>query len=85
MYRPLYNELYEKIQVGNDQENAHSKNRGGEKTKLTIRHIYVENISQAERTAISQQAASTIHLNLTKTEKTYSHKIQKAQKFDSKT
>ena len=57
MYRPLYNELYEKIQVGNDQENAHSKNRGGEKTKLTIRHIYVENISQAERTAISQQAA----------------------------
>ena len=35
-----------KVQVGNDQEkeqserNSHSKNRGGEKTKLTIRHLY---------------------------------------------
>ena len=40
-----------KVQVGKDQEkahsekDAHSKNRGGEKTKLTIRYLYHENIS----------------------------------------
>ena len=40
-----------KVQVGKDQEKAqsekdsHSKNRGGEKTKLTIRYLYHENIS----------------------------------------
>ena len=40
-----------KVQVGNDQEkaqsekNSHSKNRGGKKTKLTIRYLYHENIS----------------------------------------
>ena len=39
-----------KVQVGNDQEkvqserNSHSKNRGG-KNKLTIRYLYLENIS----------------------------------------
>ena len=39
------------VQVGNDQEKAqsekdsHSKNRGGEKTKLTIRYVYHESIS----------------------------------------
>ena len=38
----------EKVQVGKDQEKAqsekdsHSKNRGGEKTKLTIRYLYHE-------------------------------------------
>ena len=42
---------YEKVQVGKDQEKAqsekdsHSKNRGGKKTKLTIRYLYYENIS----------------------------------------
>ena len=41
-------EEYEKVQVGKDQEKAqsekdsHSKNRGGEKTKLTIRYLYHE-------------------------------------------
>ena len=41
----------QKVQVGKDQEKAqsekdsHSKNRGGEKTKLTIRYLYHENIS----------------------------------------
>ena len=39
------------IKVGSDQEKAqsekdsHSKNRGGKKTKLTIRFLYHENIS----------------------------------------
>ena len=42
---------YKKVQVGKDQEKAqseedsHSKNRGGKKTKLTIRYLYHENIS----------------------------------------
>ena len=42
---------YKKVQVGKDQEKAqsekdsHSKNRGGEKNKLTIRYLYHENIS----------------------------------------
>ena len=37
---------YRKVQVGKDQEKAqsekdsHSKNRGGKKTKLTIRYLY---------------------------------------------
>ena len=38
-----------KVQVGKDQEKAQSekdsKNRGGKKTKLTIRHLYHENSS----------------------------------------
>ena len=40
-----------KVQEGKDQEKAqaeqdsHSKNRGGKKNKLTIRHLYHENIS----------------------------------------
>ena len=42
---------FEKVQVGKDQEKAqsekdlHSKNRGGKKTKPTIRYLYHENIS----------------------------------------
>ena len=44
------NEKDKKVQVGNYQENAqsgrnsHSKNRGQEKNKLTIRYLYLENI-----------------------------------------
>ena len=40
-----------KVQVGKDQEKAqsekdsHSKNRGGKKTKVTIRYLYHKNIS----------------------------------------
>ena len=47
----LYNHRRKKVQVGKDQEKAqsekdsHSKNRGGKKTKLTIRYLYHENIS----------------------------------------
>ena len=42
---------HRKVQVGKDQEKAqsekdsHSKNRGGKKTKLTIRYLYHINIS----------------------------------------
>ena len=41
-------EVNKKVQVGKDQEKAqserdsHSKNRGGKKTKLTVRHLYHE-------------------------------------------
>ena len=43
--------LSKKVQVGNDREKeqserySHSKNRGGKKTKLTIRYLYHENTS----------------------------------------
>ena len=43
--------LYTKAQAGKDQEKAqpekdpHSKNRGGKKTKVTIRYLYHKNIS----------------------------------------
>ena len=43
--------VHTKAQVGNDQEkvqsekDSHSKNRVGEKTKLTIRYLYHENMS----------------------------------------
>ena len=42
--------MYGEVQVGKDQEKAqsekdsHSKNRGGKKTKLTIRYLYHETI-----------------------------------------
>ena len=44
-------QLYKKVQVGKDQEkvqsenDSHSKNLRWEKTKLTIRYLYHENIS----------------------------------------
>ena len=47
-YLSSYMYLKKKVQVGKDQEKAHSekdshsKNRGGEKTKLTIRYLYHE-------------------------------------------
>ena len=34
----------EKIQVGNDQEMAQSERKGWEKTKMTLRYLYQENI-----------------------------------------
>ena len=43
--------IHEKVQIGKDQEKAqsakdsHSKNPRWEKTKLTIRYLYHENIS----------------------------------------
>ena len=44
-------QYYPKEQVGKDQEKAqsekdsHTKNRGGKKAKLTMKHLYHENIS----------------------------------------
>ena len=49
-----------KVQVGKDQENAqsekdsHSKNRGGEKTKLTIRYLYHETYRKPNEQLFSQ-------------------------------
>ena len=47
----LQSKLLQKVQIGKDQEKAqsakdsHSKNPRWEKTKLTIRYLYHENIS----------------------------------------
>ena len=52
--------LYEKVQVGKDQEKAqsekdsHSKNRGGKKTKLTIRYSYHETYRKPNEQLFSQ-------------------------------
>ena len=49
-----------KVQIGNDQEmaqserNSHSINRGVEKTKMTLKYLYHENMPQAECAAIPQ-------------------------------
>ena len=52
--------LHEKVQVGKDQEKAqsekdsHSKNRGGKKTKLTIRYLYHETYRKPNEQLFSQ-------------------------------
>ena len=52
--------LFKKVQVGKDQEKAqsekdsHSKNRGGKKTKLTIRYIYHETNRKPNEQLFSQ-------------------------------
>ena len=49
-----------KVQVGKDQEKAqsekdsHSKNRGGKKTKLTIRYLYHETFRKPNEQLFSQ-------------------------------
>ena len=49
-----------KVQVGKDQEKAqsekdsHSKNRGGKKTKLTIRNLYHETYRKPNEQLFSQ-------------------------------
>ena len=67
-FKPLINEAIidvsynpiKKIQVGKDQEKAqserdsHSKNRGGKKTKLTIRHLYHETYRKPNEQLFSQ-------------------------------
>ena len=51
---------FKKVQVGKDQEKAqsekdsHSKNRGGEKTKLTIRYLYHETYRKPNEQLFSQ-------------------------------
>ena len=53
--------VYEKVQVGKDQEKAQSekdshsnKNRGGKKTKLTIRYLYHETYRKPNEQLFSQ-------------------------------
>ena len=52
--------IFKKVQVGKDQEKAqserdsHSKNRGGEKTKLTIKHLYHETYRKPNEQLFSQ-------------------------------
>ena len=54
----LYNS--KKVRVGKDQEKAqserdsHSKNRGGKKTKPTIRHLYHETYRKPNEQLFSQ-------------------------------
>ena len=49
-----------KVQVGKDQEKAqsekdsHSKNRGGKKTKLTVRYLYHETYRKPNEQLFSQ-------------------------------
>ena len=55
-----YSKWILKVQVGKDQENAqsvkdlHSKNRGGKKTKLTIRYLYHETYRKPNEQLFSQ-------------------------------
>ena len=52
--------VQKKVQVGKDQEKAqsekdsHSKNRDGEKTKLTIRYLYHETYRKPNEQLFSQ-------------------------------
>ena len=52
--------LHKEVQVGKDQEKAqsekdsHSKNRGGKKTKPTIRHLYHETYRKPNEQLFSQ-------------------------------
>ena len=72
---------YIKVQVGNDQEKAqsekysHSKNRGGEKTKLTIKYLYHENISSRMGNYFPNRWPLS-YLNLTKNMITYIRRQQ---------
>ena len=58
--------LLKEVQVGKDQEKAqserdsHSKNRGGKKTKLTIRHLYHETYRKPNEQLFSQQVATQL-------------------------
>ena len=55
-----------KVQVDKDQEKAqseidsHSKNRGGKKTKLTIRYLYHETYRKPYEQLFSQQVATQL-------------------------
>ena len=54
---------YKEVQVGNDQEksqsekDSHSKNRGGKKTKLTIRYLYHETYRKPKDLLFQNQTA----------------------------
>ena len=58
--------LIKKVQVGKYQEKAqsekdsHSKNRGGKRTKLTIRYLYNETYRKPNEQLFSQQVATQL-------------------------
>ena len=70
-----------KVQVGKDQEKAqperdtHSKNRGGKKTKLTIRHYTMKHIVSRMSSYFPNRWPLS-HLNLTKNMKAYIRRQQ---------
>ena len=75
-----------KVQVGKDQEKAqsekdsHSKNRGGIKTKLTIRYLYHETIVSRMGSYFPNRRPLS-YLNLTKNMKTYIRRQQHKKNF----
>ena len=74
--------LFEKVQIGKDQEKAqsakdsHSKNPRWEKTKLTIRYLYHENLSLNRMSSYFPNRWPLSYLNLTKNMKTYIRRQQ---------
>ena len=74
-------DMDKKVQVGKDQEKAqsekdsHSKNRGGKKTKLTIRYLYHETIVSRMGSYFPNRWPLS-YLNLTKNMKTYIRRQQ---------
>ena len=78
------------VQVGKDQEKAqsekdsHSKNRGGKKTKLTIRYLYHETYRKPNEQLFFQQVPLS-YLNLTKNMKTYIRRQQHKKILNTKT
>ena len=82
--------IYKKVQVGKDQEKAqsekdsHSKNRGGKKTKLTIRYLYHETIVSRMGSYFPNRWPLS-YLNLTKNMKTYIRRQQHKKFLNTKT
>ena len=85
LLRSFY-QTYEKVQAGKDQEKAqsekdsHSKNRGGKKTKLTIRYLYHETIVSRMGSYFPNRWPLS-YLNLTKNMKTYIRRQQHKKFF----
>ena len=83
-------DLNKKVQVGKDQEKAqsekdsHSKNRGGKKTKLTIRYLYHETIVSRMGSYFPNRWPLS-YLNLTKNMKTYIRRQQHKKILNTKT
>ena len=84
----------EKVQVGKEQENAqperdsHSKNRGGKKNKLTIRHLYHETYRKPNEQLFPNRWPNRwplSYLNLIKNMKTYIRHQQHKKNLNTKT
>ena len=79
-----------KVQVGKDQEKAqsekdsHSKNRGGKKTKLTIRYLYHETYRKPNEQLVPNRWPLS-YLNLTKNMETYIRRQQHKKFLYTKT